>query len=80
MAERSIQRTFHGGARKSRIETVRRLPSVPLQERKATFLLALILIGFAGGRVAAHAGGALAHLQDAEARRCGCARPSSGAW
>ncbi len=34
--------------------------------RKATFLLALIWIGFAGGGVAAHAGGALADLEDAE--------------
>ena len=38
-----------------------------LAARKATFLLALIWIGFAGGGVAAHAGGALADLQDAEA-------------
>ena len=38
-----------------------------LAARKATFLLALIWIGFAGGGVAAHAGGALAHLEDAEA-------------
>ena len=37
-----------------------------LVARKATLRLALIWIGLAGRRIAAHAGGALAHLQDAE--------------